>query len=134
MVNQIGFPMHQVLGTYDLCSKCLANRLMSQANAEQGNFTGKPLGAWYRNAGFARGAGPWGDDHAIWFPVNDLLDGDLIVANHLNLKLSIDLPQSLHQVIRKRVVIIDQQNHAANKCIDFGRNEPLFLPLRSMIR
>ena len=45
----------------------------------------------------------------------DLLDPQLIVADHADIERGVDLPQPLHQVVGKRVVVIDDQDHGGRR-------------------
>ncbi len=40
-----------------------------------------------------------------------LVERDLVVAPDDEIERRIDLPQPLHEVVRERVVVIDQQDH-----------------------
>ena len=41
----------------------------------------------------------------------DLLNRDPVVSDDLNIETTIDLAQSLHQVVGERIIIIDEKNH-----------------------
>ena len=45
-------------------------------------------------------------------PLN-IVDGDLIVAEHLHVERRIDLTQSLDEVIGEGIVVVDEHNHAS---------------------
>ncbi len=45
---------------------------------------------------------------------DDLVDRDLIVAKNLNVQTGIDLAQPLHEVVGKRIVVIDDDDHVAD--------------------
>ena len=50
----------------------------------------------------------------------DLLGRDLIVAKDLDLQRRVQFAQSLHQVVGKRIVVIDQNDHLAFRDSQIG--------------
>ena len=44
-------------------------------------------------------------------PGLDLLGADLVVSHHLEVDMRIDLAQTLDEVIREGIVIVDQDDH-----------------------
>src|SRR5438309_10800886 len=64
-----------------------------------------------RDACLSGRAGPRRNDDVGWFQVVDLLGRDLIIAVDLQVDVRIQLAQPLHQVVRERIVVIDEENH-----------------------
>ena len=53
-------------------------------------------------------------------PGGNLVERDLVVAMDFEIERGIDLAQPLHQVVRERIVVVDQQNHAVSLTASMG--------------
>jgi hypothetical protein len=104
--------VHQLLRVHDAAAESLADRLMAEADAEQGNPAGKLANRRQRDAGLRRRAGPGEMTSKAGFrrAISAIADG--IVAEDPDF-----LPQLakiLHEVVGKGVVVVDHQQHAAS--------------------
>ena len=93
----------------------LADGLMAEAHAENGQLSGKAFDASARNAGFAGRARPGRDDQMRRVQAIDIVGRNLIVAEHPQIEPGIDLPQPLHEVVGEGIVVIDEENHGRRK-------------------
>ena len=88
---------------------------MAEAHAQQRQLALQPAAAFNRNPGLTGRAGTRGNDHAFGIPFEQLVNAQLIVAKNLDIQARINLPQPLHEVVGERIVIIDDEDHAASK-------------------
>src|ERR1700758_3602912 len=109
MLPPARFAVHDVLRPNDLSSKSLANRLMSQANAQYGHFPGEVADQLDADPGVGRRARARRNHDALRAERLYFRDADLVVAAHLDLRPQ--LAQILHQVVGKRVVIVENEDH-----------------------
>jgi hypothetical protein len=111
VVDHVGLAVHEVFGTHDRAAERLAHGLMAEAYAKKRQLALEPLTTFNRDTGFARRAWSGRNDDAFGFAVEDFVDRDLVVAMDLDVELGIDLAQPLHEVVRKRIVVIDEEDH-----------------------
>jgi hypothetical protein len=101
--------VHQLLRMDDAAAESLADRLVAQADAEQGNPAGKLANRRQRDACLRRRAGARRNDQQGGLQASDLVHGDGVVAEHPDV-LS-QFAKVLHEVVGKGVVVIDHQQH-----------------------
>ena len=111
VIDPVGLAVHQPAGADDLRAESLGDRLVAQTNAQQRQPAGESLGRRHRNAGLVGRARAGRDDDVRGPSGLDRIDGDPVVAVDFQLQRRIDLAQTLHQVVRERIVIVDHQNH-----------------------
>ncbi|MNH13845.1 hypothetical protein D3C81_839810 [compost metagenome] len=107
VVYRTGLAMHDLAGTYDIATKGLANGLVTQANAENRQLAGKMQDGLDGNTGLGRGARAGGNHDALGVQGFDLGDGQLVIANDLD--LSTQLAEVLHDVVGEGVIVVDHQ-------------------------
>ena len=88
-----------------------ADGLVSEANTENGKSSGETLDQLNANPRVLGSAGTRGDDDAFRLAARDFVDGNLIVA--MDFHLAAQLAEILRQVIGKRIVVVEQQDHDA---------------------
>src|SRR2546426_7476352 len=100
--------MHEIRSGDHISAECLSNSLMSQTDAQNGLLGLKVLNQFQSNAGLVRL--PWsrGDHDSVWVPAFNFRDLDLIIA--VNFQVLAQFTQILHEIIGKRIIIIDYQN------------------------
>src|SRR3989338_10665814 len=74
MPDRRSLAVHQLPRVNDLAAEGLADALVSQADAEDGDFPGKFPDQRHRDAGLVRRAGSRGNHDAIRFEPGDVLD------------------------------------------------------------
>ena len=104
--------MHQFTCFDNFSPKSSPNRLMPETNTQQWNFSGKVFDHRNGDPGLIRCARPWRDNNFFWIQGLYFLNRYLVVAFYQH--ISTQLPHVLHDVVGKRVVIIDHQNHATH--------------------
>src|SRR6187551_1643963 len=103
-----GFAMHQLRGADYFAAEGLANRLVAQAHAEDGQAARQLLDHRKRHACFIRIAWARGEQHTGGPRLADLLDADAVVQTHVTLATqALDV---LDQIVRKGVVVIDDHD------------------------
>src|SRR5512147_478390 len=109
MFDLAGLAVHQVFRAYNLSAKGLADRLVTQTYSEQRHFPGEVANQFDADAGFSRRAGTGRDHNFLWSHGFDFRDGYLVVATNLN--LSAQFPDVLDEVVGKRVVVVENEDH-----------------------
>ncbi len=109
MGNLAGFAVHQVRRAHDLAPERSAQSLMPQADPQDRQLTGEVAEQIHTDAGFLRGAGSGRYDDPLRVKGFDLADRDLVVAADDN--LSAQFAQILHEIVGKRVVVVEDENH-----------------------
>src|SRR5260370_32599164 len=93
----------------DFAAERGANGLVAEAHAEDGKFSGQALDEFHGNAGLLRRARAWGNHDAFRISPDNLFDGNLVVAMHLD--AATQLAEILREVVGKGIVVIEKQNH-----------------------
>src|SRR5690606_34882238 len=74
----------------------------------------------FGKSGFRGSTWPGRNNDSLRLKIFDLTDRSLVVPMHHDLKRGINFPQPLYEVVGKRVVIIEDENHgvqwANSKC------------------
>jgi hypothetical protein len=85
----------------------LGNTLMAQTDAENRQMAAEAFDYRHGNPGFVRSARTRRDNDTLGRKISDIIDANLIVA--INAYRGTQLTQVLHQIVGKRVIIIDHQ-------------------------
>lgn len=109
VLDAAGFAVHESFGADDLAAKSGANGLMSEADSEKWNLAGKMTNQFDADARILRRAGAGGDHDAIGMEGFEFIDGDFVVAAHLDARTQ--FAQVLDQVVGKGVVIVENEDH-----------------------
>src|SRR5580704_6306446 len=113
--------MHQFRRANYPPSKRLANRLMPQTNAQYRNLPRKSRNQRNRNPRLPRRPRPRRNHNPLRPQIRNLIQRNHVIPAHQK-RLS-HLPEILRQVVGKRIVVIQQQNHFTGP-----RAAPLALP------
>src|SRR5215472_11828066 len=89
----------------------LTDRLVTEADAEDWNFTCEALDQWHTDTRFRGRARSRREHDPFWFPGSDLLEGQRIVA--IDLHVRPELTEILHEVVGKAVVVVDHEQHGS---------------------
>src|SRR5205814_347285 len=111
VVNLVGFSVHQSAGALDDSAEAVADALVAEADAEDGDFGGKMLDDVVGDAAFFGRARAGGNDDVRGAKVLNFRNRHLVVAKDLHRTLGVDLAQPLNEVVSEGVVVIDQNNH-----------------------
>jgi hypothetical protein len=115
--NGAGFAVHEVGGANDIPSKSRADGLMPEANAENGNFAGEMANQIDADACILGRAGSGRDYDVLGRQLFDSSDGNLVVT--ANFDLGSEFPKILDQVVGKRVVIVENEDHGGSPAIAY---------------
>src|SRR3984957_1305391 len=109
VMNLASLAMEQRRRTLYLPAKSRPDRLMPQTHAENRKLPRQFLDQLHGNSRLLWRTRTRRNYNALRFFTRDLLNADLVVAVHFH--LASQLTQILRQVVGKRVVVIEQQNH-----------------------
>ena len=109
MLDLTGFAMHKIFSANNLPTESRANRLMSQANAEQRNFSREMTDHIDADSRFLRSARSWRNQDPFRMHRLDLAQSHLIITPNLNLRAQ--LTNILDKVVSKRIVIVENKDH-----------------------
>src|SRR5271155_2124743 len=109
MMNLAGLAMEQFRSADNFAAKRRANGLMSQAHAQNWEFSFQALYQLDGNSRLLRRARPGRNHNFLWLAAFNFFHGNLVVAMHLH--IATQFAQILRQVIGERIVVIQQQNH-----------------------
>ena len=85
--NFAGFAVHQMAGLHDRSAECLANGLVPQAYPKDRERSAESPDDIQGNPGVLGIAGTGGQDDGFGGEFTDFLQGDLIVAHHLDVRI-----------------------------------------------
>jgi hypothetical protein len=102
--------MHDFFCPDDLPSEGLTDGLMAETNPKERNLSPDSIDERYRNTGVLGSAGTGRDYDFFRTKLNGSFNGQFIIT--INDHLGTELPDILDKVIGKRVVIVDNENHA----------------------
>jgi hypothetical protein len=108
-------PCISFAGVHDAAAEGLADRLVAQANAEDGNPAGKLANRCQGNPGLRRRAGAGRDHQHGRVKASDLGDGDGIVAEHPDVLPQ--LAEILDEVVGEGVIVIEHQQHTGDSLL-----------------
>ena len=103
------FPCIRSRRANDPAAERRANRLVPQAHSQDRNLARKVLDQRNADARFLRRARPRRNHNALRRQRLDLFDRDLVVAPNFHLRAQ--FAQELHQVVGKRIVIVEDKDH-----------------------
>ena len=101
--------MQQRRCLHDGCAKGAPNRLMTETDAEYRNRRSVPSHRLYAHAGVLRTTGARRDHDPVRRKGANVFDGDSVVP--LDDQVGTKLPEILDEVVRERVVVVDDQYH-----------------------
>src|SRR6185312_6804358 len=101
--------VHHARRPHHLAAKGLPDRLVPEADAQDGDLAGVGPDHVQADSGLVGGAGAGRDHQVRGRQGADVAGRDLVVADHPNLRTN--LAEVLDQVVGERVVIIDDQQH-----------------------
>src|SRR5882762_4646635 len=96
----------------DFATERRADGLMAKTYTEDRKFSGQAANQVDANSCILRSAWAWRNYDGFRLAPRNLLDGDFVVAMHLD--IATQLAKILGQVIGKRIVVVEQQNHLAS--------------------
>src|SRR4051812_4342387 len=102
--------VHQALRLADLAAVGLHDRLMPEAHAERRYSLAEPADDLEARARVGRTTGPGGDDQVARLELLRVVGVDLVVTDHGH--LGAELLEEVREVVRERVVVVDQEDHA----------------------
>lgn len=111
VMNHGRLAVHQPVGTDDLSAVDFGDALVAQAHSQQRAHWTEVLNDGFRQAGFAGCAGPGRHDNAFRLQRFDAGDADLVVPFNADFKRTVDLTESLDQVEREGVIVVQHENH-----------------------
>lgn len=103
------FAVHQPPGVGNRPPAGGADGLVAQAHAQNRDTVAQGLYGFDDDARILRPAGAGGENNSFRGQGLDLRDGQLIVADNLDVRLN--GPDKLIEIVGKTVVVVDQQNH-----------------------
>ena len=92
----------------DMTTIGVADGLMAQAHAEQGDLVPRRMDQIKADARLPGAAGAGGQDNGVWPPRHHRGDTDFIIAMHAD--LSAKGAQVMHQVPGEAVIVVDERN------------------------
>src|ERR1700720_1067946 len=95
--------------THHPAAKRRTDGLMSETNTKDRYFAGEVPDQIDTDAGVLRGAGARRNHDALRLHIFDVGDRDLVVAANLDRRP--EFPEVLNQVIGKRIVIVENEDH-----------------------
>src|SRR6185369_854033 len=113
MTHLAGLAMHQVRRADDVTPESRPDGLMSQANAKQRYLAGKMPDQRNRDSRLLRRAGARGEKNPFRAHGFHLRRSYLVIPPHLD--LGTQFTQILDQVIGKRIVVVEDENHKLNR-------------------
>jgi len=113
MPNRGGFAVHHPVIDYYLGAKSMADALMPQTNTKNGYSLGsKCLDDVVGKTGFAGRTRPGRHENALRLQRSNRVERNLIIPPHL--QLHAQFAQILHEVVGKRIIIVDNEHHLIN--------------------
>ena len=103
--------MHEDRRAHHLAAVDLADGLVAEADAEDGDVRAGRLDQLQADAGLVGRAGAGREHDALGLHLHDIGNGDLVVAEHL--AGGTELAQEVDEVIGEAVVVIDQDEHGS---------------------
>ncbi len=103
----------------DFAAEDLDDRLVAEADAERRRRRAEPADDLLRCAGAGRPSGTGGDDELVGREPLRLVCVDLVVAEHLHVHA--ERAEQMREVVRERVVVVDQEHHRSANSIAASR-------------
>ncbi len=114
--------MHEPRRTHDLAAECLADRLMTEADAEDRHFSGERADQGDEDAGLRGCFGPGRQHRGGGFEGKHVGDAQRIVP--IDDWLFPQLAEVLNQVVGERIVVVEDEQHASN-LLSYRRTRPV---------
>src|SRR6267154_5163021 len=111
-MNLAGLAVKNLGSANDFATECRADGLMTQAYAKDRKFSGQAANQVDANPGVLRSTWTRRNYDGVRLAPRNFLDGDFVVAVHLD--IATQLAKILRQVVGKRIVVVEQQNHLAS--------------------
>src|SRR5665213_1111535 len=108
-MNARRLAVHRAPRAYDLSAVRAADRLVSEADAEDGDRRAEASDGAHGNAGFGRRAWTRGDDDVRGRERGDLVERDGIVPDDDGLLA--ELADVSREVVDEGVVVVEEENH-----------------------
>src|SRR5690349_6842686 len=105
MSQRARLAMYGAGGANDLASKCFANRLVPEADAEDRDFSRKAADRRNRNSGIGGSTRPGRDHDSTTFAFINLIQCDRVVPE--DLRIGSELAEILHEVVGERIEVVD---------------------------
>ena len=102
-----GLAVHDLFGAHDLAAECFADRLVTEADAEDRQLALEVLDDLDRDARVAWRFRAWRNADAVEFHGRDLGDRDLVVAHRAH--FFTELAEILDDVIGEGIVVVDHE-------------------------
>src|SRR5258706_5976327 len=128
-MDLVGFSVHQSAGALDDSAEAVADALVAEADAQDGDFGGEMLDDVVGDAAFLGRTGAGGDDDVGGPKLFDFGDGHLVVAKDLHRALGVDLAEPLDEVVGEGVVVIDENDHDKSVRAPTTKVKPVSCPL-----
>src|SRR5438067_4591171 len=130
--------MHNSIGSHYFAAKCSSDRLMSEADTQDRDLACEMPDYIDADSRLLRCARPGRDHDPLRVEFLDLLNRGLIVAAHYHLLAR--LTDVLHQIERKRIVVIENKHHQQNyraeppetRLLPFSRQQSKHLRSRNL--
>ena len=116
-----------MLGANDIATKGLADSLMPQADAKDGHFARHVANQRHQNPRLTGCTGAGREQNAVGAQRLHLFYRQLIVA--ANLHLGAQFSQVLHEVVGKRIVVVEHKDHSEVQCSACGFGRRIILRL-----
>ena len=101
--------MHHHVVHHHLRAKRMRNALVPEAHAHQRQLRAEGLDNLIGQTRLARRAGAGRDEDALGLQGLHLIERDFVIAMHLH--IHVFLAKILHEVKRKRIVVVDDEEH-----------------------
>src|SRR5271166_136278 len=121
--------VHKVGGANDVAAKGGADGLMAETDAENRDFSCEVFDDVDADARLVRRAGTGRDDDAFRGELLDLFQCGPVVAAHHDFMPH--FPDVLHQVVGKRIVVVQDKDHGSYPALSTARSSALALFMHS---
>src|SRR5215471_17188433 len=112
MKNWRGLSMHQSISSNHFCAKHLPDTLMPETNTEDGSMRPELANQLIADSCVIRSSRPGRDTNFGRTQLFDFTKGRLVVSSDYQFRPK--FAEILHQIVRKRIVIIDNKDHKSS--------------------
>jgi hypothetical protein len=109
-----GLAVGRLRGAHDLAAEGLGDGLVPEADAEHRHPAAEVANDVHRNAGLVGGTGAGRDDDVIGGEGLDVAHRERVIAE--DAQVGAERAEGLGEVIGKRVIVVDHQNHGHDPC------------------
>lgn len=106
-----GLPVHEPVGPDDIAAEHFADALVPEADAEERNRGSEGPDDISADSGLGRGAGSGRDTNPLGRLLANLIERDAVVPMHFH--RGPQLSEILDEVVGERIVVVDDEEHAA---------------------